>query len=373
VYSWDGTRWRLDSGTFGGAIVQALERTDLDNLEFATATGGALLLKVANELQETDYIDALSVLAVDHAIGVTVAPDPQGEIHTLGPLTEPIEAVDFRGRDALARIRTVDGWYWESSPARRDTAVVADLRDGLELAFVRPQLARHAHLVLDGNNSPWAARLLTEFVRAHGSAAQAWYDSLNARPEHAAAVGARLASEGFLAASVWADNRWVPQGLFWEAGPEVIKRQVLDLDLSMMRGDTVRVRLESVPLFWLIDHVALDFTADQPVTIQELSLARAENNEGNGVREPLASIDQRYLVMETGDWAELEFRVSEIPGGMARSYMLRSTGWYRVRVPEAGAPDAVTLHRIAHEPLGMSRLAVARMNEGLAAMERAAR
>ena len=33
VYSWDGEGWRLDSGTFGGAIFQPLARTDVDNLD----------------------------------------------------------------------------------------------------------------------------------------------------------------------------------------------------------------------------------------------------------------------------------------------------------------------------------------------------
>src|SRR5262249_4233678 len=33
--SWDGTRWWLDSGTYGGAILKPLARTDVDELEHA--------------------------------------------------------------------------------------------------------------------------------------------------------------------------------------------------------------------------------------------------------------------------------------------------------------------------------------------------
>ena len=40
VYSWDGTDWRLDSGTFGGAFLEPLARTDVDNLEFVQAEAG---------------------------------------------------------------------------------------------------------------------------------------------------------------------------------------------------------------------------------------------------------------------------------------------------------------------------------------------
>jgi hypothetical protein len=113
VYSWTGGDWRLDSGTFGGAIAPALARTDVDNLIHATAEGGTLRLRLANELNETDYVDGLSVLVVDHAPGYTVAPDGSGQIHALGTLIPPASARDFRGADALERVSRVDGWGWE--------------------------------------------------------------------------------------------------------------------------------------------------------------------------------------------------------------------------------------------------------------------
>lgn len=83
VYSWDGHAWRLDSGTFGGAILQSLARTDVDNLDHARPQNRTLMLKLANELDETDYVDGLEVLAVDHDPGVTIAPDGDGRLYTL--------------------------------------------------------------------------------------------------------------------------------------------------------------------------------------------------------------------------------------------------------------------------------------------------
>lgn len=57
VYSWDGQRWRLDSGTFGGAIMPALARTEVDNLLHAVPVGDSLRLRITNELNETDHLD----------------------------------------------------------------------------------------------------------------------------------------------------------------------------------------------------------------------------------------------------------------------------------------------------------------------------
>src|SRR5207249_640933 len=146
-------------------------------------------------------------------------------------------------------------------------------------------------LVLDGSNTPWAASLMSAFVDAHGEATQAWYDSLDAIPGQARQLGATLARAGFLGVSVGNAGAWKSQGTIWEAGPEIVKRQVLPLDLSGVVGDTVRVRLESAPSFWLIDRVAIDFTPQRPLTVAELAPDSAVDGRGRDVRDLLAAAD----------------------------------------------------------------------------------
>jgi len=368
VYSWDGSTWRLDSGTFGGAIAPALARTDVDNLMYAAPENGLLRLRVANELNETDYLDALSVLAVDHAPGFTVAPDGAGRLHTLGPLTPPASARDFRGTDALARVRAADDWSWESNPSGRDTAVTADIRDGIELVFPLSQ-REHARLVIDGHNSPWASFLMQKFVAAHGSSTQAWYDSLAAHPHLARELGSLLAREAFLGVSVWTGERWEVQGYVWEAGPEILKRQVFTLDLSRASGDSVRIRLESAPSFWLIDHVALDTAAPAGLEVHEIFAHTARDHSGVDVRARVRSRDQSHFVLERGQGAELSFRVPDVPAGRTRSYLVRSSGWYRIHSPETEPADRKILAQVMGRPYGASRVAVGRFNDAIRALE----
>ena len=373
VYSWNGHEWRLDSGTFGGAIMRALERTDVDNLDFLAADSGVLRLKVANQQDETDYLDALSILALDHDSGFSVAPDAEGRLHTLGTPTDPIRAGDLAGRDALARVARVDGWNWESSPAIRDTSIAENLRDGLELAFLRPAGARFARLVVDANVTPWATAMMTAFIAAHGRGTQAWYDSLAAAPARARDFGAALAHQAFLTASVWVNGAWRPQGLVWDAGPEIVKRQVVPLDLGNVAGDTVRVRLESIPSLWLVDHVALDYSTERPVTVTELTPREATDRGGADIRAALRAIDEQVLTLERGDSARLTFSAPPVPSGKSRTYLLRSTGWYRIHSPLDTPPDVATLQRVVGDPNGLSKEAVARMNAALVALERRAR
>jgi hypothetical protein len=364
VYSWDGASWRLDSGTFGGAVAPALARTDLDNLVYATTPNGLLRLRVANELNETDYLDALSVLAVDHAPDVTVAPSGDGQLYALGKLDSPSSATDDRGNDALARVSAADGWAWESNPSGRDTSSQADIRDGLELVFAKPSTAE-ARLVVDGNNTPWAAHLTQELVAAHGRETKAWFDSLAAYPRLARGLGEMMVREAFLSVSVWSGSSWERQGYIWEAGPEISKRQVLPLDLSRVQGDTVRIRLESAPSFWLIDAVALGGAQNSRIEVHELQPQSARDEGGTDFGPLLTTADGRQYEMENGASAELRFQVPAAAPGLSRSYLVRSTGWYRIHTAELKTPDIALLQKVLTEPYGASRVAVGRMNDAL--------
>lgn len=363
VYSWDGEAWRLDSGTFGGAITRAATRTDVDNLIYAASDAGRLRLKLANELDETDHVDALSVLVVDHDPDVTVAPDGDGNLHNLGKLQTPLGASDFRGRDVLQLVAAADELNWQSAPFGRSPDRAEDIRDGLVLKFVRPAGVNVGKLVIDGRNTTWASYMLTELVEAHGTATDAWYDSLDTQPRFRQQFASLAAHTGFLGVSIHTAAGWEHQGYVWEAGPEIAKRQVFPLDLSQVPGDTVRVRLESAPSFWLIDQVALDYTMSQPFTVQEVSATRAIDHAGRDVRHLLAAVDQRELVMETGDYVELQFDLPPAEPGRTRSFVLRSTGWYRVHTSPTAAPQITLLKETVSDRDAPSRISVRRMNE----------
>ncbi len=365
VYSWDGETWRLDSGTFGGAITRAAARTDVDNLVYATPTDRVLRLKLANEQAETDHVDALSVLAVDHDPTVTVAPDGAGKLYSIGRLNAPTRAVDYKGRDVLTRIAAPDDVHWESVVTGRDSSRTADVRDGIELTFARPNDAQEARLVIDGRDAGWTAMMLAEWVSAHGSATPAWYDSLDTQPRMFQEFSEIMAHTGFLGVWVQVGDRWEQQGYIWGASPKVAKRQVFSVDLSRVVGETIRVRLESAPSFWLVDHVAIDYSDQRALDVRELHANRATDHTGRDVRAVLGAIDGAEYVMETGDYAELEFDVPTVPAGKIRSYVLRSTGWYRIHTPNSGPPQIGLLDQLVSDRNAASRAAVGRMNEML--------
>ncbi len=368
VYSWDGARWRLDSGTFGGAIARPLARTDVDNLAYAVAARDTLRLRLANELRETDHVDEFAVLAVDHAAGASVAPTPEGSLRLIGRLSPPIAARDSRGRDALAQVRRLDDRVWESPLVRRDTSRLDDVRDRLELTFRRPA-GDTADLVLDARNTVWAAFLVGELVRAQGREVDAWYASLEADTLRAAALRRHLAAEAFLSVALLTAQGWKAQGLVWEAGPEISKRQVLTLDLTGVRDTLLRVRLEAPAALWTIDHVAIASEPQSPFTVREARLGSARLASGADAAELLRRQDGRTLTLEPGEVADLVLTVPPTQPGLARSYLLRTHGWYRIHTAGEGEPDAALLTGVFTRPTGVARMAAVRLNGALERLE----
>ena len=365
VYSWDGEQWRLESGTFGGAIAPGLTRTDVDVLESAASLDGQLRLRLTNELPETEHVDAIRVVPVDHRPGTIVVPDPEGGVHVLAAATPPIGARDDEGREMLGVVSRVDEWAWESTLRERDPSRTESLRDALELTFRRPAGANSMWLVVDAQNTVWASSLLVSFLNAQGNAVDAWYASLDA-PDRAAAMQQRFIRESFLHVAIATDRGWVDQGYVWEAGPEVMKRQAIPLDLGAVSGDVVRVRLTAPPSFWRIDAALLAVEETATGSREPLALLSARAAGGDH-RQLLADVDGRSWTMKTGDAAELAFADSPRPAGWRRSYVLRSTGWYRVET-RPGPGDPTLLQRVTDDPDGMARVAVERRNAAIRAL-----
>jgi hypothetical protein len=367
IYSWDGKHWRLDSGTYGGAVMPALQRTDIDNLIFASPERGVLRLRLANVLREIEYVDALSIIAVDHPGGVTVLPDAAGgsALHTVGTPVAPLAARDEMGRDVLSWVGVRDGIAWESALRERDPANPSELRDGVDLVFRRPAERDSANLVLEVQNTPWAAHLMLRLARAWGRDIRQWYDPATT-DSVARALAPVLHQEAALQVRVLVNGVWETRGRVWEIGPELPKQVAVPLDLSGVSGDTVQIRLESIPNLWRVDYAAMDGSSPAPLVIHTLPLHQAHLTGGGDVLGLLAAEDRNYLILEHGAVTELSVRVPAVPSGMARSYLARTTGWYRIDAAESAEPDVVLRGTLSRD--GASVVAVRLANQALAAL-----
>ena len=62
VYSYDGENYIFDAEPLGGAISEGLKKTDYSRLEHLKGVEGKYHLFLRNELEETQYTDAIKLL-----------------------------------------------------------------------------------------------------------------------------------------------------------------------------------------------------------------------------------------------------------------------------------------------------------------------
>ena len=358
IYAWNGSDWSFECAPYVGAVTPSLARTDAIPLRQASTAGDIVRLRVTGVPHETEHIDVLRLLVVDHAPGLLLGSDPRGSVHAVGPVVPPVAARDFRGCDALQRVLRSDSVLWESLPTGRDPTRDEDIRDGLVIEFPRTEDAQEAWLLIGGGQTLWAANITSEWVALQGETRTA-----------SRAIAATVEEDAFLGLSIWDGARWRHQNRVPGSVLDGSKVELVHLDLSAVQGDTLRVRLDSAPLFWAIDRVALAFGPEQDCSREIVSPSDVHTSQGRDARALLARRDQRACTMEAQDTLEARFEISAPPTHAERRCFVEATGWYRSAASKPGMRDDSSGSPGMQQPGGaLSRYSVVRLREALERM-----
>lgn len=353
VYSYDGTTYMLDGEPYGGATCPGLKRTDWGGLKHAKEVGGEYRFKVTNEVDETQHTDEMKLVVVDHPGNVTVVADEAGALHSLAAPVGPTSAVDGRGRDILDYVKDDDWVYWQSALVDLDPEAKSGLKERLVFEFPKPSGARRAKLVFDGGNTLWASQMVKRFLSLQGRNLDRYYASL-AAPGAAqfALLSLNLREELYrLNLRVSTPSGWVVKGSAVGGGPFVTRARTYSLDISDVPGDVLKIELTPPLGFWMINHVAVDYSEDVPLEVREVGAARAVDSHGADLRDALSSVDGRYFTMpSTGDSADLVFQAPPRSPGLERSVLLKTNGYYDIHMGTLGDPMIDTLARVRTEP-----------------------
>jgi hypothetical protein len=141
---------------------------------------------------------------------------------------------------------------------------------------------------------------------------------------------------------------WRVRGILPGSGPFLAAERVIPLDLAAVRGDSVRIRLSVPRGFWALNSFAMDYSADQPMTVDTLAPRAASEP---AVLVAVTAADTSYYVMpNTGDRATLEFPAPPARAGRERTVVLHSRGWYRLHLTPSGPPDTAMARRVLEVP-----------------------
>ncbi len=359
VASFDGSGWVLDSETFGGAIFPAAQRTDWDNLDHAVETDGEYRIRVSNGLPETQHLDEVRLLVVDHPRGSRVVPDFFGGLHRLDGPRPPLDARDLDGNDATALVTAADDRPWLSNPFGRDPDDPGQVRDGLMLEFPRAPGLTRADLLVRVRNTPFGDWLQKRLLELPGTALDRWYEELDRSPAARGRLQKAMIREGMIRVEVAARDGWREGGFVWEVGPLVWKDVVVPLDLAGVDTDRVRLRLSATAGLWLVDQAALEPGSVRVEADAELLPAHARDESGRDVLPLLLAADgRRYVMPDRQNRADLRFPAPPPDAGRDRSVLLKSTGYYLIHTTPRGKPRLELMERLVNEPGAYGRFAL---------------
>ena len=378
LYAWDGREFRFVTDILGGAIIGYLtspgqyytpDTDEYVRLGALAPKDGRYVLQLANQLEEIIYVDALELVAVDHAPGLDIFPNerllaappyPEFKLYPMRDLRPPIAAHDHRGRDALAPLLEIDDEWYEGFE-RLDIHGYAE-EYALELDF--GDLADMRHPVLVGYGWVDYAHSTSNW-----SAAQRGLALYPPRLEVADGRGGWIEASADMGRPAGLPKHMVfdLQGLFPSAdhrlristNTALYWDQFLIGDAATSPLQIQRLKPATSDLHWrgYPAHTAVKGTFAFRYHYDQLQLEAPWGTHGGAftrhgpVGPLLQTIDDRYAIMFHGDELTVEFDSLPPPAqGMERSFLLYADGFGKDM-------DFHSAHSLTVEPLpfhGMS-------------------
>jgi hypothetical protein len=334
----DGSEQAMGS-ILTGAIASSFERQDLLPLPQLDRSGEEIVLSIANELPEDEFVNELKLFKVAHRQDYQIGHDATGSLFEYKNPLLPLSANASDGSDVLENVLDRDeahyGFAEETYQPELNSVVVR---------FDKSQLhASPAKLIIHARQTEWLEQVAESFFSLYGNE----FEQLNQRMEKASRrfYDRYNARQGISMTAYLKTRRgWQEIGVFQNAGIIQPKLMGLDLDLSKVPGDEVEIKLEAAFRFWELDQIGLvqDWQTLEPYT--EVPMQSALNEAGQDVRALIQNADDQYARQPSaGSHIQLRF---ENTAQANELYVLQGTGYYRHVREYSHAPQQAQIKQL---------------------------
>ncbi|MFC2085289.1 hypothetical protein ACFLS9_09545, partial [Bacteroidota bacterium] len=353
IYSYDGEKYVFDAEPLGGATTRGLQREEFSKLDYLKESDGKYKLLVRNEVEETQYLDELSLYVIDHNPEIEVVVDNEGNLHSIANPVPVIKMIDENHNDLIKFITEEDNIFWQSPLPNDESVSKLPERHKLTLSFNKPADVKSAKLIVNAGTSLWGSNMIREMLSLYGDKVDEWYDKIDNGGIELNQLMYFMEREELYLLKIYVKEKagWSEQGLIKGGGPFISEKRVYNLDLSNVEGDSLLIQLNPPFGFWTIDYMALEFNDYIPSGYEEIKVASATDHLGENIDELISFRDGNYYIMpEVGNYFYLNFDAPSYNSLLKRTIFLKSYGYYKIHLSKDQPIQTKLLFDIATFP-----------------------
>jgi hypothetical protein len=331
IYVSDNDSYKFIGEIYSGAIYPSLERDDYLPLPRPEPGQSEYNIKMTNEVREIQNTNLIELMVLDHPADTKVLVDKYGNYQTTSDLKTPVKATNLKGSNIFNVIKDEDSLSYFGDKNDRGQTVT----DGVILKFLKPKNADHAKLVVKAKSTFWLDYVFTRFHGLFGDQYDCWVKKQETIPDKQMKSW-QIDQKIPLLVYMEKKGKWKFIDYYNTVGPMAAREDVLPLDLTDFKGDTIKIKLEFGFMFWEVDYAGLDFSLNVPVTQRTALFESAIDNRETDVKKLLESPDLLYYSQpEIGNEVNMKFSIP--PRTRAdQTLILHSKGHYKILLDAKG-------------------------------------
>lgn len=336
VYVKNDGDYQFVSGVYSGAVYSSMERTDYLPLGHLPSRDNTYCIKIKNVEDEEQFINRMQLLQVQHPAGMSVLLDRHGKPLSYQKPQHPLSVTMNQQTDISRLVTAIDGNMYQF-----DGQSNADGFSSMEMSFAKPAAAEKAKLVLHARNSPWSGYLYHSFAELFGTGYEKWRIEKDKSDPKEMEEWQKNQSLPLMV-YIERNGQWELVDYFAHTGNTASRDLIMELDVSKIQGNNVKVKLATAYRFWDLDFAGMDFSANAATTIKLVNPSKAARAGGESLENLVSAVDSQYGFLASGEEMNIEYQ--DLPAAKEKSsYFFVATGYYHNTKKYEGKPQVETL------------------------------
>ncbi len=335
IYSYNGEKYVFDAEPLGGATSKILQRSELSKLNYLKESEGKYKLLVRNEVEETQYVDAMELFIVDHKKGDEIYPDLNGNLFAVNKIYSPVSVVDEENNSLLNFVKNDDEIQWQTLMAEDSSNLTDKKRHLLKFTFPKPANAKKVNLIINAGTSLWGSNMIREMISLYGENVEEWYNSINEGGLTYKSMMSFLQNEELYQLKLYAESegKWLEKEVINGGGPFISEPRIYSFDIPDIKGDSLVLRINPPVGFWTLNYIAVNYDDVFPIIPKKSKIISVTDFSGNSIDQIIEKKDEVYFEIpdkKTGCF--IEFNVPEKIPGLERTIFVNTSGYYKLHL-----------------------------------------